>query len=53
MKPLPISQLGCLLNGCRSGRNNKYAVTGYTIKITRFGKDPMVHEKEYLCYMKI
>jgi hypothetical protein len=53
MKPLPISQLGCLLNGCRSGRNNKHAVTGYTIKIARFGKDPMVHEQEYLGCMKI
>ncbi len=53
MKPLPISQPGCLLNGFRSGLNSKHAVTGYTIKIARFRKDPMVHEQVYLHYMKI
>ncbi len=50
---MAISQLGCLLNGFRSCLDSKHAVTGYIIKITRLGKDPMVHEQVYLHYMKI
>ena len=51
-KTLPISQLGCLLNKSRNS-HNKHAATGYSNKIARFRKDPMVHEQEYLCYTKI
>ena len=40
------------IQGCRNS-HNEYAVTGFTTKIPRFGKDPMVHEQEYLQYMKI
>ncbi len=47
-KTIPISQLGCFLNECRNSNNNKHAATGYTTKIARFRKDPMVHEQEYL-----
>jgi hypothetical protein len=52
-KTLPIPQLGCLLNRSRNSHNSKHAVAGYTTKIVRFRKDAMVHEQEYLCYMKI
>jgi hypothetical protein len=45
---LPIYQLGCLLNRSRNSHNNKHAVAGYTTKIARFRKDPMVHEQEHL-----
>jgi hypothetical protein len=50
-KTLPILQLGCLLNRSRNSHNKKHAVAGYTTKIARFRKDPMV--QEYQCYMKI
>ncbi len=52
-KTLPFLQLGCLLNRGRNSHNKKHAVAGYTSKIARFRKDPMVHEQEYLCFMKI
>jgi hypothetical protein len=52
-KTLPIPQLGCILNRSRNGHNKKHAVAGYATKIARFRKDPMVHEQEYQCYMKI
>jgi hypothetical protein len=45
-KTLPISWLDDLLN--RSKNSYKHAVAGYTTKIARFRKDPMVHEQEYL-----
>jgi hypothetical protein len=51
-KTIPIPHLGCLLSRSRNSHNKKHAVAGYTTKIVRFRKDPMVHEKEYLCYMK-
>ncbi len=52
-KTLPTPQLGCLLNISRNSHNSKHAVAGYTNKIARFRKYPMVHEQDYLCYMKI
>jgi hypothetical protein len=53
-KTLPILQLGFLLNRSRNSHNRKHAVAaGNTTKSARFRKDPMVHEQEYQCYMKI
>jgi hypothetical protein len=51
-KTIPIPHLGCLLSRSRNSHNKKHAVAGYNTKIATFRKDPMVHEKEYLCYMK-
>jgi hypothetical protein len=52
-KTLPIFELGCLLDQSKNSHNNKHAVAGYTTKIAKFRKDPMVHKREYLCHMKI
>ncbi len=46
-KTLPISQLGCLLNGCRE---TVVYSTNILIQDTlaRFRKDPMVHAQDLL-----
>jgi hypothetical protein len=51
-KTIPIPHLGYLLNRSKKSHYNKHAVAEYATKIARFRKDPMVHENEYLCYMK-
>ncbi len=54
-KTLPIPQLGFLLNRSRTNHNNKHAVAGYVVchQNCEIQKRSLLHEQEYLCYMKI
>jgi hypothetical protein len=53
-KTLPIPQLGCFLNRSRNSHNSKHAVAGVHHQNCEIQKRSyMVHEQEYLCYMKI